>query len=43
MNPDEVACVIQTHNAKGETCGVIVWVSDLNKQTQEKINGGKVS
>ena len=41
MDSNDVVAVIQTHNAKGENCGIRVLYSDLNAETQEKLKDMK--
>lgn len=38
FSSDDVACVVQVHNQKGEPCGVRVLVSDLNEQVKTELN-----
>lgn len=38
IDDNTVACVIQTHNEKGESCGQRILVSDLNAKTQAELN-----
>ena len=35
MDSNDVVCVIQAHNSKGESCGHRVLVGDCNRETQE--------